>query len=59
MAEVFSAAKGGLYCKGLWIYPIVAKAEGLQSQGANDEAVANLLRSLGNAGSGALRLSQG
>ena len=39
-------------------YPIVAKVGGLQSQGAKDEAVVNLLRTLGNAGSGVLRLSR-
>jgi hypothetical protein len=43
-----------------WIlYPIVAKVGGLQSQGAKGEAVVNLLRSLGNAGSGVFRLSRG
>ena len=41
------------------LYPIVAKAGGLQSQGAKGEAVVNLLRTLGNAGSGVLRLSAG
>jgi len=41
------------------LYPIVAKAGGLQIQGAKGEAVVNLLRTLGNAGSGALRLSAG
>jgi hypothetical protein len=37
---------------------IVAKVGGLQSQGAKGEAVVNLLRTLGNAGSGVLRLSR-
>jgi len=37
--------------------PIVAKAGGLQSQGAEGAAVVNLLQALGNAGSGVLRLS--
>jgi len=40
------------------VYPIVAKAGGLQSQGAKGEAVVNLLRTLGNEGSGVLRLSR-
>jgi len=40
------------------VYPIVAKVGGLQSQGAKSEAVVNLLRTLGNAGSGVLRLSR-
>jgi len=39
------------------LYPIVAKAGGLQSQGAEGAAVVNLLQVLGNAGSGVLRLS--
>jgi len=38
------------------VYPIVAKVGGLQSQGAKNEAVVNLLRILGDAGSGVLRL---
>jgi len=38
--------------------PDVAKAGGLQSQGAKGEAVVLLLRTLGNAGSGVLRLLQ-
>jgi len=38
--------------------PKVAKVGGLQSQGAKGEAVVNLLRTLGNAGSGVLRLSR-
>jgi len=38
--------------------PIVAKVGGLQNQGAKGEAVVNLLLSLGNTGSGALRLSR-
>ena len=36
----------------------VAKAGGLQNQGAKGDAVALLLRSLSNAGSGVLRLSR-
>jgi len=40
------------------VYPNVAKVGGLQSQGAKGEAVVNLLRILGNAGSGVLRLSR-
>ncbi|MBW2247234.1 MAG: hypothetical protein JRF62_08520 [Deltaproteobacteria bacterium] len=40
------------------LYPNVAKVRGLQSQGAKGEAVVNLLRTLGNAGSGVLRLSR-
>jgi hypothetical protein len=39
-------------------YPIDAKVGGLQSQGAKGEAVVNLLQTLGNAGSGVLRLSR-
>jgi hypothetical protein len=35
-----------------------AKVGGLQSQGAKGEAVVNLLLTLGNAGSGVLRLSR-
>jgi len=38
--------------------PNAAKAGGLQSQGAKGEAVVNLLRIFGNAGSGVLRLSR-
>jgi len=38
--------------------PNVAKIGGLQSQGAKAEAVVNLLRTLGNSGSGVLRLSR-
>jgi len=38
--------------------PNVAKVGGLQSQGAKGKAVVNLLRTLGNAGSGVLRLSR-
>jgi hypothetical protein len=38
--------------------PIVAKFGGLQSEGAKGEAVVDLLRTLGNAGSGVLRLSR-
>jgi hypothetical protein len=37
--------------------PNVGKVGGLQSQGAKGAAVVNLLQALGNAGSGALRLS--
>jgi hypothetical protein len=37
---------------------IVAKVGGLQSQGAKGEAVVNLLRTLGNAGSGVIRFSR-
>ncbi len=37
--------------------PNDAKVGGLQSQGAEGEAVVNLLRTLGNTGSGVLRLS--
>jgi len=37
--------------------PIVAKVGGLQSQGAEGEAVVNLLQTLGNAGAEVLRLS--
>jgi hypothetical protein len=40
------------------VNPIVAKVGGLQGQGAKGEAVVNLLRTLGNAGSGVLRLSR-
>ena len=40
------------------VYPIVAKVGELQSQGAKGEVVVNLLRTLGNAGSGVLRLSR-
>jgi hypothetical protein len=36
----------------------VAKVGGLQSQGAKVEAAVTLLRTLGNAGSGVLRLSR-
>ena len=43
---------------GTKLNPIVAKVGGLQSQGAKGEAVVNLLPTLGNAGSGALRLSR-
>ena len=39
--------------------PIVAKVGGLQRQDSKGEAVVNLLRTLGNAGSGVLRLSAG
>jgi hypothetical protein len=39
-------------------YPIDAKVGRLQSQGAKGEAVVNLLQTLGNAGSGVLRLSR-
>jgi len=38
--------------------PIVAKAGGLQSQGAKGAAVDNILQALGNAGSEVLRLSR-
>jgi len=44
---------------GMKANPIVAKVGGLQSQSAKGEAVVNLLRILGNAGSGVLRLSEG
>jgi len=40
------------------LIPNVAKVGGLQSQGAKVPAVVNLLRTLGNAGSGVLRLSR-
>jgi len=40
------------------IDPNVAKAGGLQSQGAKGAAVVDLLQALGNAGSGVLRLSR-
>ena len=40
------------------VYPNVAKAGGFQSQGAEGAAVVNLRQALGNAGSGALRLSR-
>jgi hypothetical protein len=40
------------------VYPNVAKAGGLQSQGAKGTAVVLLLQALGNAGSGVLRLSR-
>jgi hypothetical protein len=40
------------------VNPNVANVGGLQSQGAKGEAVVSLLRTLGNAGSGALRLSR-
>ena len=40
------------------VYPNVAKAGGLQSQGAKGAAVVHLLQALGNAGSGVLRLSR-
>jgi hypothetical protein len=39
------------------VNPNVAIVGGLQSQGAEGEVVVNLLRALGNAGSGVLRLS--
>jgi hypothetical protein len=39
-------------------YPNVAKAGGFQSPGAKGAAVVNLRQALGNAGSGALRLSR-
>ncbi len=42
----------------LWINLSVAKAGELQSRGAEGEAVSVLLRSLGNKGSGAIRLSR-
>jgi len=38
--------------------PKVAKAGAIQSQGAKGETVVTLLRTLGNAGSGVLRLSR-
>jgi hypothetical protein len=38
--------------------PNVAKAGGLQSQGAKGAAVVDLLQALGNVGSGVLRLSR-
>ena len=41
-----------------FLNPNVAKAGGLQSQGAKGDAVVDLLRALGNAGSGVLRLSR-
>jgi hypothetical protein len=41
-----------------FINPNVAKVGELQSRGAEGEAVSVLLRSLGNKGSGALRLSR-
>jgi hypothetical protein len=40
------------------VNPIDAKVGGLQSQGAKGKAVVNLLRTLGNVGSGTLRFSQ-
>jgi hypothetical protein len=40
-------------------YPNVAKAEGLQSQGAKGAAAVGLLQTLGSAGSGGLWLSRG
>jgi hypothetical protein len=40
------------------VNPNVGKVGGLQSQGAKGKAVVNLLRTLGNAGSGVLRLSR-
>jgi hypothetical protein len=43
---------------GILIDPIVEKVGGPQSQGAKDVAAVNLLQILGNAGSGALRLSR-
>ncbi len=43
-------------CDGTYVYPNVAIVGGLQSQGAEGEAIVRLLRSLGNAGSGVLRL---
>jgi len=42
----------------VYLHPNVAKVGGLQSQGAKGEAVVHLLRTLGNAGSGVLRLSR-
>jgi hypothetical protein len=39
-----------------WDYAIVAKAEGLQRQSGKGAALANLLQTLANAGSGDLRL---
>jgi len=41
----------------MYVYPNVANVGGLQSQGARGDAVVNLLRIPGNAGSGALRRS--
>ena len=40
------------------VYPMVAKVGGLQSQGTEGEAVVMLLQTLGNKGSGTLRLSR-
>ena len=54
-ADVAVFQRGGHV--GNWVYPIVAKAGGLQSQGAKGAAVVNLLQALGNTGSGVLRLS--
>ena len=45
------------YCKTA-LHPKVAKVGGLQSQGTKGKAVVDLLRTLGNAGSGVFRLSQ-
>jgi hypothetical protein len=39
------------------LYPDVEKSGGIQSQGANGEAVGIVLQALGNAGSGVLLLS--
>jgi len=47
-----------VHLHGLHGNPNVAKVGGLQSQGAEGEAVVNLLRALGNAGSGFFRLSR-
>jgi len=43
--------------KTVFIYPNIAKAGGLRSQGAKRAAAVYLLHALGNAGSGVLRLS--
>jgi hypothetical protein len=57
VVDISVVAEDGAAGKTL-INPIVAKVGGLQSQGAKGEAVVNLLRIRGNAGSGVLRLSR-
>jgi hypothetical protein len=47
----------GAQLRGRYLHPNVAKAGGLQRQVAKGAAVVNLLQTLGNAGSGVLRLS--
>jgi hypothetical protein len=54
MPPVFGALKFSF----IQVYPNVAKAGGLQSQGVKGEVVVTLPRSLYNAGSEVLRLSR-